>query len=528
MQNPTSSPGYATRWIGLLFIGLSVIIISMDNTILNNALPIISADLNATTSDLAWIVDAYILVFAALMLTMGAFGDRFGRKRALQVGLVLFAAASAGAALAPNTAVLILARAFLGVGGAMIMPASLSIINATFPRDEAPQAIAIWAAIFSLGIGIGPILGGWLVQSYGWHAIFFINLPVIAIAMVGCGRFLADSRDEMARQLDIVGVLLSIGGLFALVYAIIEVGIAGWASIHVIGGFIIALVLLGLFFWWEGRTPHAMLPLYLFKNPSFTAANTILAFTMFALFGSTFFLSQYLQSVLGFTPLEAGFRVLPVAIPMTIFATYSARIAVRIGTKYTVALGIGLAAVGLIYLSILLDVNTPYEWVMIGQLMMGTGLGIAVSPATTAIMRSVPVSKSGIGSAMNNTTRQLGGALGIAVLGTMMNSVYLNGVEALKAVLPASAHEAVAGSLQIAQRFATESGLDPQTTQQILDITSRAFVDGVTYSMSVGAVIMGLTALATLLLLPNRVVSPEAPSALEGNSAEIVVQPVGH
>lgn len=176
MLNSTMSAGYATRWIGLIFIGLSVIIISMDNTILNNALPIISADLNATTSDLAWIVDAYILVFAALMLTMGAFGDRFGRKRALQIGLGLFALASAGAALAPNTIVLILARAFLGVGAAMIMPSSLSIINATFPREEAPQAIAIWAAIFSLGVGIGPILGGWLVQSYGWHAIFFHQL----------------------------------------------------------------------------------------------------------------------------------------------------------------------------------------------------------------------------------------------------------------------------------------------------------------------------------------------------------------
>lgn len=357
---------------------------------------------------------------------------------------------------------------------------------------------------------------------------FFINLPIIVVAMVGSARFLADSKDETARRMDMAGVVLSISGLFALVYAIIEVGLVGLSSTNVIVAFIIAVVLLGLFFWWESRATDAMLPLSLFRNPAFTGANAILAFMMFALFGSTFFLSQYLQSILGFTPLEAGFRVLPVALPMTFFATYSARIALRIGTKYTVALGIGLAAIALTYLSLLLDINTPYEWVMLGQLTMGIGLGIAISPATTAIMRSVPVNKSGIGSAMNNTTRQLGGALGVAVLGTVMNSVYLNGVSALRNVLSIEAYEIVAGSLQIAQRFAVEGGLEPAISQKILDITSRAFVDGITYSISIGAVIMGLTTIATLFILPNRLITIEPTPLSELKSGEPIAQSVGH
>lgn len=515
MQNTNQTPGYATRWKGLLFIGLSVIVISMDNTILNNALPAISTDLGARASDLQWIVDSYILVLAAMMLTMGAIGDRFGRKLTLQAGLILFGVSSLAAAVSSSVGMLVFARGSLGIGAAILLPSSLSIINATFPQRERAQAIAIWSAIFSFGVGLGPVLGGLLVQNFGWHSIFLINLPILAVAYIGVVAYLAESRDTKSTSIDFPGVILSIVGLFALVYGIIESGVLGWSDPTVIGSLIFAVVVLAIFGWWESRAPNAMLPLYLFRNISFTGANLTLAFTIFSLFGSTFFLSQYFQSVLGFTPLDAGIRVLPAALPMTFFASYSARLDARIGTKYTVALGISLVAVALFYLSRVMQVDTPYELVMIGQLTFGSGIGIAVSPATNSIMASVPVSKSGIGSAMNNTTRQLGGALGIAILGTIMNVTYLSGVAPLQSQVPAEAYEAARGSLQIAQRFAEQPGVDPAMAQILVDTAQQAFVDGITTSMLIGSIIMTLTTIAALFLIPSRVYTPEE-RAVEG------------
>lgn len=502
-------PGYATRWKALIFIGLSVIIMSMDNTILNNALPAISADLKANNRDLPWIVDSYLLVFAALMLTMGAVGDRFGRKRTLQAGLILFGLGSLAGALAHTTGALIAARAFLGIGAATIMPATLSLISATFPPQERPQAIAIWAAIFSLGVGIGPPLGGLLVQLYSWNAVFLINIPVILIALTGSVIYLAESKNETAPRPDIPGVILSILGLFALIYAIIEAGALGWGEPIVLLTFAVAFVLLALFAWWENRYPYAMLPISFFKNMSFTGANIVLAFTMFSLFGSMFFISQYLQTVLGFSPLDAGIRVLPAAIPMTIAATYSARVAARVGTKYTVALGIGTATLALLYMAAFYHVDTPYHVVIVGQIMLGTGLGLAVSPATNSIMGSIPVRKSGVGSAMNNTIRQLGGALGVAVLGTIMNANYLISLDSLKEQLPPQSFEAITSSIQQAHRFAAEAGLSTLEAENIVKLANQAFVNGMNRAIFVGAIIMGLTALLTLIVLPANVRPPE-------------------
>ncbi len=517
------SPGYANRWKALLFIGISLIVISLDNTVLNVALPSISRTLGAGQSDLQWIVDAYILVFAALLLTMGAIGDRIGRKRALQFGLVMFGLGSLAAALSQTTIALIASRAFLGIGGATIMPATLSIISATFPPKERPQAIGMWAAIFGLGVGIGPVVGGWLLQRFEWNSVFLINLPIVALALIGGQMFISESKDPHAPKTDVPGVLLSFTGLFALVYAIIEAGMNGWTEQNVLIAFGIAFVLLTAFAWWEWRNPHAMLPMHFFKNMSFTAANTALALVTFSLMGSMFFMSQYFQSVQGVPTFEAGLRVLPVALTLTIVASQSARVTARLGTKVSVALGIFIAGLGLFYMSRIYQIDTPYLVIMIGQILFGIGMGISMAPATNSIMGSIPVTKAGIGSAMNDTTRQLGGALGVAVLGTIMNQSYLNGVEALRptvenllaSIPPAFAEQAqqiwpaITNSIQgahiVAGRMAEVPLIAAEIPQQIIDTSNAAFMVGMNQAMLVGSIIMIATAALTYFILPAQV-----------------------
>ncbi|MCD4684642.1 MAG: MFS transporter, partial [Anaerolineae bacterium] len=338
------SKGHAQRWLGLAFICVSLLVISLDNTILNVALPSISRDLDASQSELQWIVDAYILVFAALLLTMGSVGDRYGRKRALQIGVALFGVFSLMAALSTSTEMLIVSRALLGIGGAIIMPATLSLITAMF-RDakERAQAIAIWAAVFGLGIGIGPLLGGYLIEAFDWGAVFFVNVPVAIVALIGGQMFLVESRDENAPSPDIPGVVLSFTGLFALVYAIIEAGVDGWGATNVLVAFAVAAVLLVVFFWWEARAKNAMLPLYLFRNPSFTGANIAMTLMMFGMFGAMFFLSQYLQSVQGYTAIETGWCLLPMSLEIMVAAGNLGRGAQGFGCKVGVATGFLLA-----------------------------------------------------------------------------------------------------------------------------------------------------------------------------------------
>lgn len=521
----TQSVAYRRRWFGLVFIGLSLIVISLDNTVLNVAIPSISRTLGATASELQWIIDAYVLVFAALLLTMGAVGDRWGRKRALQAGLVLFGIGSIGAAVASSTSILIAMRAFLGIGGALIMPATLSIISATFPPKERPQAIAIWAAVFSLGVGIGPVVGGWLTQNFDWHAVFLINIPVVIVALIGGAVLLGESKDSSAPKPDIPGVLLSITGLFALIYAIIEAGVVGWTEPNVLIAFALAAFLLGIFAWWENRAPNAMLPMSFFRNMSFTGANTALALLTFSLFGSTFFMSQYFQTVQRAGAFEGGLRVLPMAITLTFVATQSARVAARLGTKRTVALGIFTAALGLFYLSRVIHVDTPYVVVMIGQIILGTGMGLAVSPATNSIMGSVPVDKAGVGSAMNDTTRQLGGALGIAVLGTLMYNVYIAGIDGLHTqlpTLPAEAHAAIASSIQGAHIVA--AALPAEVASVITSTADQAFVSGMNTAMLIGSIIMVLATLLVLMVLPNQVRrSPEVPAPVRATGEAAAV-----
>jgi EmrB/QacA subfamily drug resistance transporter len=418
-------------------------------------------------TDLQWIVAVYILVFAALLLTMGTLSDRIGRKRVLQFGLLWFGAGSLLAALSPSTGMLILSRALLGVGGAMIMTSTLSLISATFlDQKERFQAIAIWGAMFGVGGALGPLVGGLLLQVFDWKAVFLINLPVIAVALIGGAVTITESRDVQVRPFDLPGILLSILGLFALVYGIIQAGITGWTDRYVLLAFGVALVLLGLFALWESHTPHAMLPAAFFKNRTFSAANAALVLVMFAMFGSIFFLSQYLQSVQGYSALAAGVRLLPMALVVTVVSILSARLSGRLGLKIMVGGSILLAAIGLFFLSRVTTVDASYTIIALALIIFTAGLGLAMPPATAAVMSAVPVNQAGIGSAMNNTTRQVGAALGVVVLGSIMNSVYLSQVAWLRyapqlAHLPAQAFNAISNGVQEAH-VAAHSIADPR------------------------------------------------------------------
>ena len=518
------SDWYKKRWIGLIFLNISLLVIALDNTVLNLALPSIANDLGAHASDLQWIVDVYVLVFAGLLLTSGSLGDHIGRKRTLQLGLIIFALFSLGAALSTSTGMLMVMRSCMGIGGALIMPSTLSTLTATF-RDnkERAQAIAIWAATFGMGVGIGPLIGGWLLSNFGWSSVFYINLPVVAIGLIGGYFFIRDSKAEHARKLDIPGALLSIAGLFALVYGIIEAGMNGWTAPQVLWAFGGAAILLTAFAILENKSQHPMLRMVFFKNPSFTGANIALTLVFFGMMGSFFFLGQYLQSVLGYSPLESGVRLLPNAVVLAVTAANSSRVARVLGTKFTVALGIALTGSGFLYLSLIADVNTSYAAIVTGMCITGLGMGLTMSPATNSIMGSIPVEEAGIGSAMNDTTRQIGGALGVAVLGTLMNSGYLRQINAVQwpTQAPPQLIDAVRGGIQGAH-IAAQNAPNPQIAQMIASQADQAFVYGMRHGLMVAAIIMATASIVTLIILPQKVrhYQRESPVAGEGKTGE--------
>ncbi len=444
------------RWWTLVVLSASLLVIGLDNTILNVALPTLERDLGASSSQLQWIVDAYMLVFAGLLLTAGALGDRFGRKRALSLGLAIFGLGSGLSALATSPTMLIATRALMGIGGAFIMPSTLSIITAVFPAHERPKAIGIWAGVSGLGIAIGPVAGGWLIEHATWNAVFLVNLPFVVAALVA-GRWLVpESKDPAAPRLDIPGFALSIAGLTALVWAIIEAPSRGWTNPTILATFGISAALLGAFLAWELRTREPMLDIRLFRNPRFSGASAAITFVFFALFGTIFFLTQDLQGVLGYSALEAGIRVTPIAIGLILGGPISAKLAARIGTKRVVTGGLLLVSVALMIIT-QFTVDSSYGIVAAHLIVLGFGMGMAMAPATDSVMGSLPVEKASVGSAVNDTTRTTGGALGVAILGSLLASQYRGDMDEAVSGLPhdaaATASDTLSGGLAVAHRL---------------------------------------------------------------------------
>lgn len=487
------------RWATLAVLSLSLVIIGLDNTILNVALPTLVRELGATASELQWMVDSYVLVFAGLLLTMGALGDRFGRKLALNIGLVIFGLASIAAAYVDSATGLIAARAFMGIGGALIMPSTLSIITNVFEGPERGRAIAAWAAVAGLGIVIGPALGGWLLENFWWGSIFLINVFVVVVALVAGWFLVPESKDPHATPLDPLGAVLSIGGLVSLVYAIIEAPSDGWTSANVLIAFGLAAVLLTLFLWWETRTKHPMLNLSFFDNPRFSAAAGAITLVFFAMFGTVFMLTQYLQFVLGYTPLEAGVRVMPVAT-MVIAAPLSARFTEKFGTKRVVASGLVVVA-GAMSVLALIDTASGYGHVALALALLGIGMGTAMAPATDSVMGSLPLAKAGVGSAMNDTTRQVGGALGVAILGSILASTYSSAMAPVVGSLPPEAAGAASDSIGGALGVAAQIG---DAAAPLVEAAKSAFIDGMGTAIWVAAGVALGGAVLTWLFLPAR------------------------
>lgn len=498
---------YPRRWWALAVLCLSLLVISLDNTILNVALPTLSLDLNASGSELQWIVDAYVLVFAGLLLTMGSLGDRFGRRLALNVGFAIFAAGSVFAAWSGSAGALIAARALMGIGGALIMPATLSILTNIFPARERGKAIAIWAATAGLGVPLGPVLGGWLLQHFWWGSVFLINIPIVVIAFLAGLALVPESRDPESSPLDPLGAVLSISGLATLLYAIIEAPVYGWTSSGVLAAFIIGGLLLAGFVLWERHNPRPMLNMRFFRNPRFSGASIAIALVFFALFGSMFFLTQYLQFARGYTALEAGVRIVPIALGMASGAGMSTRLVGKLGAKVVVAGGMVIVAVSLGWMTSL-GLTSPYWHLALGLVAIGFGMGNAMAPATDSIMGSLPRGNAGVGSAMNDTTRQVGGALGVAILGSLLASSYRNTMEGALAGAPPQVANAAADSIGAAVRVAGIIG-GPQGAA-LLDAARGAFVDAMHTTLWVAAAIALAGALVALLILPAHAVEPEA------------------
>ncbi len=412
------------HWWTLAVLCLSLLVIVVDNTIVNVALPTLARDLNAGTSALQWIVDAYTLVFAALLLTAGALGDRLGRKGALTAGLVIFGLASVSASMAGSASQLIAARAVMGIGAALIMPATLSILTNVFTvARERALAIGIWSAVSGIAIALGPVSGGFLLSHFAWGSIFLVNAPLVAVALVAGQRLVPTSKDPAGHRLDWWGAALSAAGLTALVWAFIEAPSNGWASAPIVAAFVAAVVVLAAFVRYELRIEHPMLDMRFFANPRFTAASVSVTFMFFALMGFIFGVSQYLQGVMGFTALAAGVRTLPFAVAVMVMAPISAPLAHRLGTKVVVSSGLALFAAGLAIASTL-GVSTTYTIVCVAMVVMGSGMGLAMAPATESVMGSLPKEHAGVGSAVNDTTRELGGTLGVAIGGSAIASIY--------------------------------------------------------------------------------------------------------
>jgi EmrB/QacA subfamily drug resistance transporter len=502
MQATTPHP---KRWWALAVLSVSLLVVSLDNTILNVALPTVERDLQASADQLQWMVDAYTLVFAGLLLTAGSLGDRFGRRRALQLGLVVFGAGSLLAGLAGSAGELIASRALMGVGAALIMPSTLSILTNVFPAEERPKAIGIWAAVAGLGVVVGPVAGGFLLEHFEWGAVFFVNLPIV-IAAIAAGRLLVpESRDPAQGRLDPVGAGLSIVGLGVLVWGIIEAPLRGWGDPVVLGAVGAGIAVLGAFTAWELRSATPMLDVRLFRDSRFGGGSGAIALVFFALFGSVFFLTQYFQGVLDYTALEAGLRTTPLAIGLIPGAPIAVKLAERVGIGPVVALGLTTVAGALGLLSTA-QVDSGYGLVVASLVMLGFGMGASMAPATEAIMSALPRERAGVGSATNDTTRMVGGTLGVAVLGSLLSSGYGGQMDSATQGLPAPAaalaSDSLGGAAAVAERIGGEAGW---ALSHAADV---AFVSAMSTSLLVAAGVALAGAALALRLLPRGTARP--------------------
>lgn len=498
---------YAKRWKTLAVLCASLVIVIVGNTVLNVALPTLQrpselGGLGASNTAIQWIVDAYGLVFAGLLFTAGAIGDRFGRKGALQGGLGVFVLGSLIGAFADTSAMLIASRAIMGAGAAFIMPSTLSILTNVFPSRERAKAIAIWAGVSGSGAAIGPLASGFLLEHFWWGSVFLVNIPIIVLAIVAGRLLVPKSRDSEKTPLDPVGALLSIGGFSSLVYAIIEGPHNGWTSTTTLMWFAVAVVALTVFAMWEWRVRHPMLDLRLFRNRTFSVSAGGITLVFFAMFGTFFLLAQYLQGVSGYSPLGAAIRMLPFSAIMMIVAPQTPRWVAKFGAHRVAATGMVFTAAGLAGTSIM-GTGTPYAQQISTWSLLAAGMALTMSPMTTGLMASVPRNRAGMGSAMNDTTRELGGALGVAVLGSLLGGRYTSGVDDVASRLPDDVADQVRGGIGAVRGLIDQGVISGEAADRLLAQARQAFVDGQSLAAITAAGVVLVAAVFSYRYLPR-------------------------
>jgi EmrB/QacA subfamily drug resistance transporter len=509
-SSPTISRAYERRWWVLLVLSASVFMVVVDNLIINVALPTLQRELDASTTALQWIVDSYALVFAGLLLAGGGIGDRLGRKRTMQIGLVLFAIFSAFGAFAGSSDGLIIWRGAMGIGAALVFPATLAIITNLFTDPvERAKAIGLWSAVSGMAVAFGPVAGGFLLEHFWWGSVFLINVPIVAIALLAGHFLIPESRDTEHGRFDIVGVVLSIAAIGALVFTVIESPHWGWGSLASNGGFVLAALFLATFIRYELRRSDPLLELGFFRNPRFSAATGSIGIAFLALFGFTFLVTQYFQFVRGYEPLESGIRTLPFAVGAGITAPLAARAALRWGTKRVVSLGLFTMSVGFVIASSL-DADTAYFGpVVLSMVLIASGLSLVTSPSTDAVMGSLPRNKAGVGSAVNDISREVGGTLGVAVTGSVFVSLYTPRLEenfgrlpGLVESLPAGLYDAARESVGAA--YAVAQGSPDSVRGQVLNAVGDSFITGFSTACLIVAGAAFLGSLSALAFLPSR------------------------
>ena len=511
--------GHPRRWAILAVLVVSLLVVVLDNTILNIALPTIQRELGASQSELIWAIDAYILVFAALLFSWGVMGDRIGRKKVLIIGLTIFGVASAIAAFSASSGMLIGMRAVMGVGGAAVLPTTLAIITVVFPPHERGKAIGAWAAAVGAAVALGPVLGGILLQHPSWFewllgnmwgAVFLINVPIVIIGVIAIARVVPETKNPQPRALDIPGLLLSVTGLGLLIYGIIRASeTRDWLAPSVLIPAFVGIALIALFLWIESRSDHASFDVALFKNRGYAVSLAAISLSFFALTGITFMLPFYLQILRGFDPLSAGLSFIPFAVGQIIAAPRSATMVNRFGYRAVMSFGLGAVAVALGALS-LIQIDTPIWLILTVFFIFGFGLGNVIAPASTVMQNVLPLARAGAGSAVQNTVRQVGGALGVAVIGTILATRYAQNVEPFLANLPAEisdqakdvASESIIGTVSVLDQ-AAESGVPASIIDQLQSGAFEAFLNASHITSMISTAVVLIAFFTVLLGLPK-------------------------
>jgi DHA2 family multidrug resistance protein-like MFS transporter len=497
------------RWTILAVLVLSLLVVVLDTSILNVALKTLAepkpTGLGATQSQLEWATNAYTLAFAGLLFTWGVLGDRIGRKRVLLGGLVAFGVSSLLSAYSQTPTELIVARALMGISGAAVLPSTLSIISNVFSPRERPKAIGIWAGAVGLALAIGPITGGILLEHFWWGSVFLVNVPIVIVAVALMVVLVPNSRDPYPGRLDPAGVTLSIIGITVLVYGIVRGGEIGWGAPEVLATLIAGLALLIVFIAWERRAASPILDLTLFRSSSFSAAVAVIGLVFLAYMGLVFFLSFYLQSARGFSPLHTGLLIIPLAVGQLLFSSRSAGLVRRFGARRMTAIGLLLMTIAFAYYTTA-GAHSPIWVLELMLFLQGAGIANVMPPSTSAIMASVPREKAGQGSAIGNTVRQLGGALGVAILGSILSSAYRGAIAPRLAGFPALAHHPsslhdVSSSITATLGFASHAGA---AGGALVAPATDAFIHAM-HEAAIASVIVGIVGIVVALAwLPGR------------------------